>query len=161
MYVWLYLKTIKFYVIKLITDFYWQPSYLLSERASLWIVYIGECYVITPVITLVTVTIIVLALATLGDATQIGLFLFMSLHQGKYNMCRFHRHYHWRYHVNFRQWKHGFNKRVQHIHTKIEWFWYLVGRELNLPIRIFQDMSASDFDFELVGNIAESFHSFF
>ncbi len=31
---WLNLKTIKFYLIKLATDFYWQPSYLLDERAS-------------------------------------------------------------------------------------------------------------------------------
>jgi hypothetical protein len=33
MYVWLNLKTIKFYIIKLTADFYWQPSYLLGERA--------------------------------------------------------------------------------------------------------------------------------
>ncbi len=39
------------------------------------IVYVGERYAITPVITLATATLIVLALATLGDATQIGLFL--------------------------------------------------------------------------------------
>jgi hypothetical protein len=54
---------------------------------------------------LVTATLIVLALATLGDATQIGLFLFMSLYQGKYNMCCCHQHYRRRYCVNFRQWK--------------------------------------------------------
>jgi hypothetical protein len=35
MYVLLYLETIKFYLIKLATDSYWQPSYLLVERASL------------------------------------------------------------------------------------------------------------------------------
>ncbi len=40
------------------------------------IVYFGERYVIMPVIMLVTATLIVLALATLGDATQIGLFVF-------------------------------------------------------------------------------------
>jgi len=34
-YVWLTLKTIKFYWIKLVTDLYLQPSYLLGERASL------------------------------------------------------------------------------------------------------------------------------
>jgi hypothetical protein len=34
-YVWLNLKTIKFNLMKLATDFYWQPSYLLVERASL------------------------------------------------------------------------------------------------------------------------------
>ncbi len=28
------LKTIKFYLIKLATVFYWKPSYLLGERAS-------------------------------------------------------------------------------------------------------------------------------
>ncbi len=33
MYVWLNLKTIKFYIIKLTADFYWQPSYLVGERA--------------------------------------------------------------------------------------------------------------------------------
>ncbi len=44
------------------------------------IIYIGKCYAIM----LATATLIVLALATLGDATQIGLFLFMSLCQGKY-----------------------------------------------------------------------------
>jgi hypothetical protein len=37
----------------------------------LWIVYIGERYAII----LATVTLIVLALATFGDVTQIGLFL--------------------------------------------------------------------------------------
>ncbi len=31
----LYLKTIKFYLIKLATYFYWQPSYLLGDGASL------------------------------------------------------------------------------------------------------------------------------
>ncbi len=46
---------------------------------QLWIIYIGECHMITLVITQATATLIVLALATLGDATQIGLFLFMSL----------------------------------------------------------------------------------
>ncbi len=34
-YIRLNLKTIKFYLIKLATEFYWQPCYLLSERASL------------------------------------------------------------------------------------------------------------------------------
>ena len=34
MYVWLNLKTIKFYLIKIAPDFYWQPSYVLGERAS-------------------------------------------------------------------------------------------------------------------------------
>jgi hypothetical protein len=34
MYVWINLKTIKFYLIKLATDLYWQPIYLLSERSS-------------------------------------------------------------------------------------------------------------------------------
>ncbi len=29
------LNAIKFYFIKLVTDLYWQPSYLLGERASL------------------------------------------------------------------------------------------------------------------------------
>ena len=29
-----WLKTVKFYLIKLATDFYWQPSYFLGERAS-------------------------------------------------------------------------------------------------------------------------------
>jgi len=67
------------------------------------IIYIGKCYAIM----LATATIIVLALATLGDATQIGLFLFMSLCQGKYK-CR--RHYRRHNHVNFHQWKHGFNQ---------------------------------------------------
>ncbi len=33
--VWLNLKPIKFYLVKIATDFYWQPSYLLGERASL------------------------------------------------------------------------------------------------------------------------------
>jgi hypothetical protein len=46
---------------------------------KLRIIYIGERYVITPAITQATTTLIVLALATLGDTTQIGLFLFMSL----------------------------------------------------------------------------------
>ncbi len=36
MYVWLNLKTIKFYLIKLAANYYWQPSYLLGKRAS-WI----------------------------------------------------------------------------------------------------------------------------
>ncbi len=40
-------------------------------------VYIGKSYAIMPATATVT---IVLAMATLGDATQIGLFLFMSLH---------------------------------------------------------------------------------
>jgi hypothetical protein len=35
MHVWLNLKTIKCYLIKLATDFEWQPSYLVGERASL------------------------------------------------------------------------------------------------------------------------------
>jgi hypothetical protein len=34
MYGWLNLKTIKFCSVKLATDFYSQPSYLLGERAS-------------------------------------------------------------------------------------------------------------------------------
>ena len=34
MYVGLNLKTVKFYLIKLATDFYWQPSYILGERSS-------------------------------------------------------------------------------------------------------------------------------
>jgi hypothetical protein len=34
MHVWLNLETIKFYLIKLFTDFYWQPSYWLGELAS-------------------------------------------------------------------------------------------------------------------------------
>jgi hypothetical protein len=34
MYMRLNLKTIKFSLIKLATDFYWQPSYILVERAS-------------------------------------------------------------------------------------------------------------------------------
>ncbi len=48
-----------------------------------------------------TATHIVLTLATMGDTTQIGLFLFMSLRQGKYNMCRCRRHYRRRYHITF------------------------------------------------------------
>ncbi len=32
---WLNLRKMKFYLIKLATDFYWQPSYLLGERASM------------------------------------------------------------------------------------------------------------------------------
>jgi hypothetical protein len=39
------------------------------------IIYIGERYAIMPAITLATVTLIVLTLATLGNETQIGLFL--------------------------------------------------------------------------------------
>ncbi len=35
MYVWLNLKTIKIYLIKLATYLYWQLSYLLCERALL------------------------------------------------------------------------------------------------------------------------------
>jgi hypothetical protein len=35
MYVKLNLETIQFYLIKLVTDFYWQPSYLLGEIAPL------------------------------------------------------------------------------------------------------------------------------
>jgi hypothetical protein len=35
MYIWLTLKAIKFYLIKLATDFYWQTSYLKGERYSL------------------------------------------------------------------------------------------------------------------------------
>jgi hypothetical protein len=42
------------------------------------IIYIGKCYVITPAIMQVTATLIVLALATLGDMPKVGLFLFMS-----------------------------------------------------------------------------------
>ncbi len=38
MYILLDLKTIKFALIKLSTDFYWQPTYLLGERASLKII---------------------------------------------------------------------------------------------------------------------------
>ncbi len=34
--VWLNLKTIKFYLIKLATDIYWQPSYLLGETFPLF-----------------------------------------------------------------------------------------------------------------------------
>jgi hypothetical protein len=34
--VWLNLKTIKFCVTKLATDFYWQPSYLMGEIPSLF-----------------------------------------------------------------------------------------------------------------------------
>ncbi len=49
----------------------------------------------------VTATHIVLALATLGDATQIGLFLFLSLCQGKCNMCRCRRRYRGRHRVTF------------------------------------------------------------
>jgi len=33
MYVWTNLKTVKFYLIKLATDFYWQPNYLFGERS--------------------------------------------------------------------------------------------------------------------------------
>jgi hypothetical protein len=36
MYVWLNLERIKFYLIKLASDFYFQPSFLLSERSSLF-----------------------------------------------------------------------------------------------------------------------------
>ncbi len=36
MYVWINLKTIKSYLIKLATEFYWQPSCLLGERSSLY-----------------------------------------------------------------------------------------------------------------------------
>jgi hypothetical protein len=47
------------------------------------IIYIGERYTIMPAIMAsimqAAATLIVLALATLGDVTQIGLFLFMSL----------------------------------------------------------------------------------
>ncbi len=56
---------------------------------------------------LATATLIELALATLGDATPIGLFLFMSLHKGKYNMCRCRRGYRRHYAVNFYKWKHS------------------------------------------------------
>ncbi len=35
MYVWMNLKTIKFYLIKLATDFYWQSNYLLGEKSQL------------------------------------------------------------------------------------------------------------------------------
>ncbi len=35
MYVWLNLKTIKFYLIKVATDFYRQPIYLLGESIDL------------------------------------------------------------------------------------------------------------------------------
>jgi hypothetical protein len=48
-----------------------------------------------------TATHIVLALATLGDATQIGLFLFMSQCQGKKKMCRCHQRYRGHYRVTF------------------------------------------------------------
>jgi hypothetical protein len=82
-----------------------RPSPIEQGESSLWILYIGKCYRITPAIMLVTATLIVLALATLGDATQIGLFLCMSLHQGKYNMFCCRRHYCRHYHINFRQWK--------------------------------------------------------
>jgi hypothetical protein len=40
MYVWINLKTIKSYLIKLATEFYWQPSCLLGERSSLYLVYL-------------------------------------------------------------------------------------------------------------------------
>ncbi len=33
-YVWFNLKTIKFYLLKLAKQFYWQPSYLQGERSS-------------------------------------------------------------------------------------------------------------------------------
>ncbi len=33
MYVWLNLKTIKFYLIKLPTDFWWQTSYLVGRKS--------------------------------------------------------------------------------------------------------------------------------
>ncbi len=35
MYAWPNLETIKFYLIKLATDFHRQPSYLVGERSSL------------------------------------------------------------------------------------------------------------------------------
>ncbi len=35
MYVWLNLKTVKFYLTKLATDIYWQPIYKLEEIAPL------------------------------------------------------------------------------------------------------------------------------
>ncbi len=84
-----------------------RPSPIEQGESSLWIIYIGECYRIMPAIMLATATPIVFALATLGDATEIGFFLFMSLHQGKYNMCCCRRHYCRHYHVNFRQWKYS------------------------------------------------------
>jgi hypothetical protein len=67
---------------------------------------------ITSSIMLATATHIVLDLATLGNVTQIGLFLFISLRQSKYNMCRCCRHYRRRYCGNFRQWKRSINNRV-------------------------------------------------
>jgi len=33
MYVWLILETIKFYMIKWGTDFYWQPSYVIGWKS--------------------------------------------------------------------------------------------------------------------------------
>jgi len=39
------LKTIKFYLIKLATDFLKQPSYLVSERASYDITFLVSCKV--------------------------------------------------------------------------------------------------------------------
>jgi hypothetical protein len=53
----------------------------------------------------------VLALATLGDATQIGLFIFMSRHLGwpkkvRHVTATWHCRQHYR--ANFRHWKHGF-----------------------------------------------------
>jgi hypothetical protein len=51
----------------------------LKSRDALWIIYIGEvCYN-----TVSDSHGTVLALATLGDATQIGSFLFISFGQGK------------------------------------------------------------------------------
>ncbi len=35
MYIWLNLRIMKFYLIKLATEIHWQSSYLLSETASL------------------------------------------------------------------------------------------------------------------------------
>jgi len=56
---------------------------------------------ITSAIMLATATHMVLALATLGDAIQIRLFLFISLRQGKYNMCRCCWRHRGRYRLTF------------------------------------------------------------
>jgi hypothetical protein len=59
---------------------------------------LAKVNVITPAITQVTARHVILALATLGKATQIGLFLFMSLRpwwpRQVSNDCHCHRHYH-------------------------------------------------------------------
>jgi hypothetical protein len=60
---------------------------------SLWIIYIGKCYAITPTITRVTATLILLALANLGDGTQIGLFLFAKVSNESNIATRYHGHF--------------------------------------------------------------------